>query len=62
GLGLYVVKKYLDLLGGTIQVDSQSGAGSIFTLQIPAPVQNLSAAHEQLLLPSAAAMFRSSLN
>ena len=35
GLGLYVVKKYVDLLGGSIQVASRVGEGSNFTLQIP---------------------------
>jgi signal transduction histidine kinase len=62
GLGLYVVKKYLDLLGGTIQVESRAGIGSSFTLQIPAPLQRPSAAHEQLLLPTAVEVSRSILN
>ncbi len=53
GLGLYIVKKYLDLLDGKILVDSRAGAGSTFTLQIPAPTHNVSTGHEQLLLPTA---------
>ncbi len=53
GLGLYIVKKYLDLLGGTIQVESRTGEGSTFILRIPAPLHSNSAAHEQLLLPTA---------
>ena len=35
GLGLYIVKKYTDVLGGQIQVNSQVGKGSIFTVTIP---------------------------
>ena len=35
GLGLYIVKKYTDLLRGTIRADSELGKGSIFTLTLP---------------------------
>jgi signal transduction histidine kinase len=52
GLGLYIVKTYLDLLGGKILVESRPEAGSTFTVQIPVPVQQSYAPHEQLLLPT----------
>lgn len=52
GLGLYIVKKYLDILGGKIHVESRLGAGSIFTIQIPAPVKQSYSPHEQLILPT----------
>jgi signal transduction histidine kinase len=35
GLGLYIVKKYTDLLKGTIRADSELGKGSTFTLSLP---------------------------
>jgi signal transduction histidine kinase len=52
GLGLYVVKKYLELLGGEIRVESGAGRGSTFTVRIPAPLKQSYAPHEQLLLPT----------
>jgi signal transduction histidine kinase len=36
GIGLYIVKKYTDLLGGEIQAKSALGKGTTFTLTIPA--------------------------
>lgn len=35
GLGLYVVKRYVDLLKGTVTFTSQLDLGTIFTIQLP---------------------------
>ena len=35
GLGLHIISKYLELLGGRISIESELGKGSIFTIMIP---------------------------
>ena len=35
GLGMPIVKRYLELMGGTIQVESQKGRGTTFRISIP---------------------------
>jgi signal transduction histidine kinase len=39
GLGLYIVKEAVDKLGGTIELESQVGKGTVFKIELPNLVQ-----------------------
>jgi signal transduction histidine kinase len=38
GLGLYIVRKYTELLGGRVSVESKVGHGSVFIVRLPANI------------------------
>ena len=54
GLGLYIASQYTAILGGTLQVDSKPGQGTIFTLRIPCKAKKSDVLAEQLSLPAVA--------
>jgi signal transduction histidine kinase len=43
GLGLYLAKHIIEQLGGKITVESEFGAGTVFTVLLPVPVQDRNA-------------------
>ena len=57
GLGMAIVKRYLDLMGGTISVRSRLGEGSTFTIELPMEVY-----HAETALPQEPADLKNTLS
>lgn len=49
GLGMAITKQYVDMMGGTIFVESKKGAGSTFTVELPMEFTTKEAAVKQEL-------------
>ena len=41
GLGLVITQQFCEMMGGSIQAESQTGQGTTFTIRLPAPGQDL---------------------
>ena len=51
GLGLYIVKKYVDAMDGTITCDSKVGRGTVFVVKIPFRITGESAPQQRKKTP-----------
>lgn len=50
GVGLAVARRLLDLMGGTVSVDSEKGEGSVFTISLPRALRDASGQRLRLLV------------
>ncbi|PSQ79680.1 MAG: hypothetical protein BRD46_06095 [Bacteroidetes bacterium QS_8_68_15] len=50
GVGLAVAKRLLDLMGGSIEVDSRKGEGSVFTVALPMAFRDASGERPHMLV------------
>lgn len=50
GLGLHIVKKYVELMDGSIHFKSKLGVGSVFTIEFPQKIINKNDVAKQVLL------------
>lgn len=62
GLGLTITRRFCELLGGSIQVESEEGRGSTFIIRIPLPIESSVLQDDDKLTPESQLSFNESLH
>jgi PAS domain S-box-containing protein len=53
GLGLTITKKYVEMLGGEISLESEENVGTVFTIKMPVDDKEIKVSEQEIIIPEA---------